>query len=292
MNNNIDDFLNELYENWIDMVIDTVPLVRNMENNFNRRHFINNGLNIYTNRYHRNTNPYGPISRRQRTFDIMHLRRNGESESQSTTENYYQNSNYELMTDFLNIRNEINRTRSFVNNYEQPYYNRQEEEQNELLYEQQNELNEEQNDTNEQQNGLNNNTNEERQHNFYRNFYQNYYQNNTGENTDISNLLTDLFGNIFDFMTEPVYEDVKVTISENDFQKLKTIKITHENIDKYKDKECNICLDSFNLNNDIKLLPCNHFFHNNCIHDWLCNEKINCPVCRKDVRECTNTNNN
>ena len=67
---------------------------------------------------------------------------------------------------------------------------------------------------------------------------------------------------------------------------LKSINITEENKEEFKEKDCNICLEQFNTNNELKVLPCNHFFHKDCIKEWLCNEKVNCPICRKDIREC------
>ena len=80
-------------------------------------------------------------------------------------------------------------------------------------------------------------------------------------------------------------EDVKVIVSEDDFERLKTINFTEENKVLYKDKDCNICIENYNQNESIKVLPCGHLFHLDCIKNWLCNEKVNCPVCRKDVRE-------
>ena len=107
-------------------------------------------------------------------------------------------------------------------------------------------------------------------------------------NNLISNSVIDTFQNLFDVISEaqaaPEYEDVKVTLSEEDFQKLKTTTLKETT-----DKECNICLDSFKINDTTTTLPCDHVFHKNCIHDWLCNEKVSCPVCRFDVR---NSNSN
>jgi len=49
--------------------------------------------------------------------------------------------------------------------------------------------------------------------------------------------------------------------------------------DKHTEEECSICLDEFN--GEISLLPCLHYFHEECIDSWL--EKSNqyeCPICR------------
>mmetsp|Transcript_19362 Transcript_19362/g.17168 ORF Transcript_19362/g.17168 Transcript_19362/m.17168 type:complete len:81 (-) Transcript_19362:133-375(-) len=60
----------------------------------------------------------------------------------------------------------------------------------------------------------------------------------------------------------------------------------------YKEKDnpvsptCVVCLEDFELGEDIIELRCNsklngHIFHPNCINSWSKNEKT-CPVCRKD----------
>ena len=46
-----------------------------------------------------------------------------------------------------------------------------------------------------------------------------------------------------------------------------------------KDEECCICLGSFDKEDDIATLQCFHYFHKECIVDWLQNEKPECPVC-------------
>ncbi|CDS40335.1 E3 ubiquitin protein ligase RNF128 [Echinococcus multilocularis] len=46
---------------------------------------------------------------------------------------------------------------------------------------------------------------------------------------------------------------------------------------------CAICLDIYELNDPVRLLPCHHFFHKSCIDTWL-NQADNCPTCRGDVR--------
>lgn len=45
-------------------------------------------------------------------------------------------------------------------------------------------------------------------------------------------------------------------------------------------RDCVICLDEFEDNNDIGTLPlCSHSFHLECIEAWL-RKKPNCPLCR------------
>lgn len=47
--------------------------------------------------------------------------------------------------------------------------------------------------------------------------------------------------------------------------------------------DCPICLDSFKINDEIVITPCNHLFHKQCLKTWLYNlsePKHNCPYCR------------
>lgn len=98
--------------------------------------------------------------------------------------------------------------------------------------------------------------------------------------TQITDLLT-LFFNDQLSNTMDSLEDVKVTLDVTKFDKLPEITFS----DEIKiDEPCNICMEDY-INNDIlKKLPCNHYYHKDCISKWLCNEKTTCPMCRKDVR--------
>jgi len=47
-------------------------------------------------------------------------------------------------------------------------------------------------------------------------------------------------------------------------------------------KKCPICLIEYDEEDELKVLPCKHFFHTKCIHPWL--SKINsCPLCRYEL---------
>lgn len=45
---------------------------------------------------------------------------------------------------------------------------------------------------------------------------------------------------------------------------------------------CSICIDSFEDDESIKILPCFHQFHTKCVDDWLLRKSI-CPVCKFDI---------
>jgi hypothetical protein len=104
-------------------------------------------------------------------------------------------------------------------------------------------------------------------------------------------------------------ENVKVTLSQSDFNKLNNITLSDCNIHcecqqqnsqglqsselvnncLYKG-ECHVCLDIFKKGDNKVFLKCKHDFHKECIYKWLCYEKTNCPVCRHDVRDEFTTN--
>ncbi|CAI7565696.1 unnamed protein product [Penicillium glandicola] len=46
---------------------------------------------------------------------------------------------------------------------------------------------------------------------------------------------------------------------------------------------CPICTDDFIKGQDLRVLPCNHQFHVECIDPWLMNVSGTCPLCRIDL---------
>ena len=56
------------------------------------------------------------------------------------------------------------------------------------------------------------------------------------------------------------------------------IKFTNE----LYDKECTICLEDFNENELLYELTCKHYYHKECIDDWL-SKKNTCPLCRLNL---------
>ncbi|OIR58917.1 MAG: uncharacterized protein A8A55_0290 [Amphiamblys sp. WSBS2006] len=47
--------------------------------------------------------------------------------------------------------------------------------------------------------------------------------------------------------------------------------------------DCAICLDGFEHNDTLRVLPCTHTFHVNCIDPWLQRRARWCPICRKEA---------
>jgi len=77
------------------------------------------------------------------------------------------------------------------------------------------------------------------------------------------------------------YEDVKIILEDEKFEELEKIEYD-ENITQ---KECLICLETFNENEKLIKIKCNHIFHIDCIKKWVCYESNKCPVCRIDVND-------
>ena len=45
--------------------------------------------------------------------------------------------------------------------------------------------------------------------------------------------------------------------------------------------ECTICLD--NIENNCIKLECGHYFHMNCIRNWMLRRNTTCPICRSQI---------
>ena len=72
-------------------------------------------------------------------------------------------------------------------------------------------------------------------------------------------------------------EDVKVTLDEEDFSNIKT-----ETLQEDMEGSCSICMMNFIKGNEVSTLPCKHYFHTDCINQWLKEYNYKCPVCRKE----------
>lgn len=47
---------------------------------------------------------------------------------------------------------------------------------------------------------------------------------------------------------------------------------------------CSICTEDFSKGEEVRVLPCNHKFHPDCVDPWLLNVSGTCPLCRIDLR--------
>nr|XP_006640102.2 PREDICTED: E3 ubiquitin-protein ligase RNF126 [Lepisosteus oculatus] len=61
---------------------------------------------------------------------------------------------------------------------------------------------------------------------------------------------------------------------------LPTVQITEEHVG--SGLECPVCKEDYSVGENVRQLPCNHLFHNDCIVPWL-EQHDTCPVCRKSL---------
>ncbi|RMZ81363.1 hypothetical protein DV738_g2249, partial [Chaetothyriales sp. CBS 135597] len=54
--------------------------------------------------------------------------------------------------------------------------------------------------------------------------------------------------------------------------------------DNHTDLGCAICTEDFTQGEEMRVLPCNHKFHPECVDPWLLNVSGTCPLCRIDLR--------
>jgi hypothetical protein len=45
---------------------------------------------------------------------------------------------------------------------------------------------------------------------------------------------------------------------------------------------CVVCMQDFEQNDELRVLPCSHEFHTQCVDRWL-KVKKDCPLCRRDI---------
>lgn len=55
-----------------------------------------------------------------------------------------------------------------------------------------------------------------------------------------------------------------------------------DTIDKLVHRQCSICLEDYQIGQDIKQLPCNHYFHVECLDKWFDVGNF-CPICKYKV---------
>ncbi|EXJ65742.1 uncharacterized protein A1O5_11270 [Cladophialophora psammophila CBS 110553] len=72
--------------------------------------------------------------------------------------------------------------------------------------------------------------------------------------------------------------------SEEAILSLNKKKMDREMLGEEGKAECSICMDDVELGNEVTVLPCNHWFHGDCVTAWL-KEHDTCPHCRKPITD-------
>ncbi|EEF50227.1 E3 ubiquitin-protein ligase RING1-like [Ricinus communis] len=99
--------------------------------------------------------------------------------------------------------------------------------------------------------------------------------------TPISNDTTSFFLDslFFPFLTDMNSSSSNDDLNHNIDSILPTVKITASLLEG-EEVVCAVCKDEFVIDVDVKILPCNHFFHPDCILPWLNSDHNSCPLCR------------
>ena len=108
--------------------------------------------------------------------------------------------------------------------------------------------------------------------------------------TTIRNNLAESFNSILNREFDIINEDVKVTASESELDKLNYT--TYEDIKKQVTAgeitqgvmgECSICIESLEDSDEVLYTKCSHIFHKHCITKWISEYNVKCPICKEDV---------
>ena len=49
--------------------------------------------------------------------------------------------------------------------------------------------------------------------------------------------------------------------------------------------KCMVCLVEYEKNEELRTMPCLHFFHRECIDKWLLERGSTCPICKFNIRK-------
>jgi len=73
--------------------------------------------------------------------------------------------------------------------------------------------------------------------------------------------------------------------SKDVLEKMETKKINEEQLlelKKINSSDCSVCKEEFDLESKLLKLPCNHYFHGDCVKPWL-EQRNSCPTCRFEL---------
>jgi len=73
--------------------------------------------------------------------------------------------------------------------------------------------------------------------------------------------------------------DVKIGVSN--LERFPSLQIATKNDIERLDHRCAICIVDYQLGEKVRILPCKHSYHTNCIDAWL-DEHSKCPICKMD----------
>ena len=117
-----------------------------------------------------------------------------------------------------------------------------------------------------------------------RNYINTFASNN---NNIINNVMVNINNNNanngYENMDRNIRQNTNAIINSNENMNNNSTRNLTKTKYKGKNKEnCIICQQFVNFNDEVIYLPCLHYFHVNCINNWI-NEKKICPICRASI---------
>ncbi len=101
--------------------------------------------------------------------------------------------------------------------------------------------------------------------------------NSEYENEEIENILNYIFHNDNNRYGSP-------PASKSEIKKLNKYILTEDKLNDFGgENTCSVCKEDFNIGNKMMDLPCNHYFHEECLMPWL-NQHDSCPICRFELK--------
>jgi E3 ubiquitin-protein ligase RNF115/126 len=73
--------------------------------------------------------------------------------------------------------------------------------------------------------------------------------------------------------------------SKDILEKMQEKQLIEDDLTQLKRKnssDCSVCKDEFDLDSKLIKLPCDHYFHKDCIKPWL-EQRNSCPTCRFEL---------
>lgn len=108
---------------------------------------------------------------------------------------------------------------------------------------------------------------------------------------DMEDYVSTILDRLFSQFRTSEQSDVILPLTDDAFNQLAEMeyaefaKSNETNSDMNAQDKCTICQDNFEEKTIIKILPCKHIFHKECIHVWLKNYHHKCPICRQSCGE-------
>ena len=101
--------------------------------------------------------------------------------------------------------------------------------------------------------------------------------NSEYENDEIENILNYILNNDNNRYGSP-------PASQSEIKKLNKYTLTKDKLINFgTENTCSVCKEDFVIGNKMMDLPCNHYFHEECLMPWL-NQHDSCPICRFELK--------